>query len=97
MNILEGYYFRPLLGIDKNSLRDYVKSHGGEWREDSSNADTLYRRNLVRLETIPSLARACGGVGALQSRLHNLAEQSNDLNEWVLKEVSSVSLSLHMY
>ena len=88
MNVLEGFYLKPLLDVSKDQLREYARSAPIEWREDVSNNDTKYRRNLIRLETIPALEQACNSEVALQSRLLNLADQSKDLNDWIVREVS---------
>ena len=39
---------RPLLGVRRQTLRDWLTSAGRTWREDSSNASPKYRRNIVR-------------------------------------------------
>ncbi|HEX8325148.1 MAG TPA: tRNA lysidine(34) synthetase TilS, partial [Tepidisphaeraceae bacterium] len=39
---------RPLLGVSRQALRDYLSSIGQPWREDASNASTRYRRNVLR-------------------------------------------------
>ncbi len=44
---------RPMLFADKQEIRDYAHTHQLRWREDSSNADDKYRRNLIRHEIIP--------------------------------------------
>jgi tRNA(Ile)-lysidine synthase len=44
---------RPLLGVPKSEIIAYAKSHGLEWREDSTNADIAYRRNYIRHKLLP--------------------------------------------
>ena len=39
---------RPLLGVRRNVLREYLASQGQPWREDASNASTRYARNRIR-------------------------------------------------
>lgn len=39
---------RPLLGVRRALLREYLKSRAIAWREDSSNQATYYQRNRVR-------------------------------------------------
>jgi tRNA(Ile)-lysidine synthase len=43
-----GSIVRPLLHFNKNDIKEYVKLHNLDWREDSSNSDTKYLRNYVR-------------------------------------------------
>lgn len=39
---------RPLLHVPKKHLVRYAHLHGLQWREDSTNHDTAYRRNAIR-------------------------------------------------
>lgn len=48
---------RPLLDVSRQDIVDYLHSIGQEYVEDSTNADTKYKRNLVRHEVIPLLKR----------------------------------------
>ena len=44
---------RPLLPFTKDEILDYAKANGIEWREDVSNQENKYKRNLMRNEIIP--------------------------------------------
>jgi tRNA(Ile)-lysidine synthase len=46
---------RPLLGIRRKELEDYLCGLGQLWREDSSNRDLQHARNRVRHEVLPRL------------------------------------------
>lgn len=48
---------RPLLGIRRATIRDYLRELEQPWREDASNADPRYLRNRIRHELIPLLTR----------------------------------------
>ena len=48
---------RPLLGFTRDEIHEYALSHGVEWREDSTNADSAYKRNLIRNEIFPLFKR----------------------------------------
>lgn len=52
-----GVVVRPLLGIRRRELRDYLRAHGETWREDSTNADTRRLRARVRTCLVPLLER----------------------------------------
>ena len=52
-----GYLIRPLLGLAKDDLHDWLASKRLIWREDSSNESVKYARNLVRQEVIPVLKK----------------------------------------
>lgn len=49
--------WRPLLGMTRDQIEGYARKHGLSWREDRTNRDTEYRRNLVRHEILPLLER----------------------------------------
>jgi tRNA(Ile)-lysidine synthase len=48
---------RPVLGLTRAELQDELVVRGESWREDVSNADLRHRRNRVRHELLPLLAR----------------------------------------
>lgn len=61
--------FRPLLGVRREALRDYLSALRQGWIEDSSNADRRFERVRVR-EALTVL----GGEGVTPERLAALAE-----------------------
>lgn len=48
---------RPLLGTTRAQILDWMQSKGMRWREDSTNASSEYKRNLVRNEIFPLFAK----------------------------------------
>lgn len=46
---------RPLLNFSRQEILDYAKENTLEWREDSSNAESKYLRNKIRLDIVPQL------------------------------------------
>ena len=48
---------RPLLGFPRRDIHQYAVSHRLEWREDCTNADSAYKRNLIRNEVFPLFER----------------------------------------
>lgn len=47
--------FRPLLQIERSQIEQYLKEFGICWRNDSTNQETKYLRNKIRLELMPFL------------------------------------------
>jgi len=45
----------PLISFSKQDILAYAKKAGITWREDSSNVDTKYLRNYIRINIIPKL------------------------------------------
>ena len=48
---------RPLLGITRAEIEAYMAANRIPYREDSSNTDTEFTRNRIRLDLIPKLER----------------------------------------
>lgn len=48
---------RPLLGVRRSELYDYMRASGQPWREDASNRDLRFARNRVRHGILPRLER----------------------------------------
>jgi tRNA(Ile)-lysidine synthase len=51
------FLLRPLLGFSRDEIREYAVSRGLKWREDSTNKDTAFKRNLLRNNVFPLFAR----------------------------------------
>ena len=52
-----GYLWRPLLDVPKSALSAYARQRNLRWIDDPSNADTRLRRNFIRHDILPQLAR----------------------------------------
>ena len=52
---VSGVYVRPLLCVSREEITAFLRARGALWREDSTNAETDYTRNRLRLEVIPAL------------------------------------------
>lgn len=55
---------RPLLAVPRGAILAYARAHGLDWVEDESNRDTDLRRNFLRHEILPALARRFPGFDA---------------------------------
>jgi tRNA(Ile)-lysidine synthase len=56
--VREDGVIRPLLGLRRASLRTWLQDRSLEWREDSSNSDTRFKRNWIRHSVLPLLSSA---------------------------------------
>lgn len=61
---------RPLLRVSKQDILVYAKTQGIAWREDSTNASTIYARNNIRHTIMPRLT-----LYDRQRFLHLIAKQ----------------------
>ena len=46
---------RPLLNFSRQEILSYAKDNTLQWREDSSNSESKYLRNKIRLDIVPQL------------------------------------------
>jgi tRNA(Ile)-lysidine synthetase-like protein len=69
---------RPLLGIRRAQLLDYLREIGQPWRDDASNASPAYLRNRLRglLERTPPLVEALLDLGARSAALRDWVERT---------------------
>ena len=51
------YFYRPLLKTYRSEILKYCKDNNLTPNEDSSNSDTAYKRNFLRLDVIPNLEK----------------------------------------
>ena len=78
---------RPLLGTSRKEIAEWMKAHGCGWREDSTNGESLYKRNIVRNEVFPVFERINPGfVATLNADMKRFA-QADDIAEEYFRTV----------
>jgi tRNA(Ile)-lysidine synthase len=78
----------PFLGVSGEDARRYLREKNGRWREDSSNADTVFFRNRIRHLLIPHLREQFSP--AITGSLSRLAELSWMQEEFLEETVCTV-------
>lgn len=73
---------RPLLGIGRQRLRDWLASIGQAYREDSTNREMRFARNRVR--------RVLGGRDELRDALLKLGGASRSWSQWIERQSPSL-------
>jgi tRNA(Ile)-lysidine synthase len=68
---------RPLLGVGRAEVEQYLRERGIAWREDSSNASLQFARNRIRHQLLPQLAREWNPA---------IGESLNRAADWALAE-----------
>jgi tRNA(Ile)-lysidine synthase len=53
---------RPLLHVGRSEIEAYARARALRWREDASNREADYRRNVVRHEILPLVEQRFGGA-----------------------------------
>lgn len=67
---------RPLLGVGRSEISDFVTALGEGWREDPSNGDERFLRNKVRAQLIPFIREKFG-----DSAINSLTERSIQIGD----------------
>lgn len=70
---------RPLLGVTRADIRAYAEQHRLRWVEDESNLDSRHRRNALRNELLPQLARHFPGYAGTLARAAALQGEAAEL------------------
>lgn len=80
---------RPLLGVSRAELREWLEAEGHRWREDATNAEPLAVRNRLRNEALPLLEDIAGRdvLGALQKAAESDAEM-REIETWAVEQAS---------
>lgn len=79
---------RPLLGITRPEVEDYLHALQQSWREDATNQDLHHTRNRIRHELLPLLERDYDP--ALRQHLANMADIARAEEEYWEKEISGL-------
>lgn len=83
---------RPMLAISAATARGYLDAVGQPWREDATNRDTRYARNLLRHDLLPRLK--AGPYPAVQEAVLRLAEWARQSHE-VVEAACEALLAAH--
>ncbi len=64
-------FVRPMLGVSRAEVIEYLEGKDISWREDATNANVGFRRNFIRHRLLPALQADSGG---------DLTEQLSELS-----------------
>ncbi|SVE19338.1 uncharacterized protein METZ01_LOCUS472192, partial [marine metagenome] len=68
-NFGRGNILRPLLDVSKSELLGYARKKNLDWVEDTSNQETYFDRNFLRMKVIPTLKERWPAFSSSVSRL----------------------------
>ena len=75
---------RPLLKITRQEVLDYLRREGLRYREDSSNATSLYRRNRIRHELLPVMEQITPAIVRLLERQSDVLRADDEYLEEIV-------------
>ena len=82
-----GFFYRPLLKTKRSEIVDYCNENNLSPNNDSSNSNTAYTRNYLRLNVIPALEKINEGVKDALNTLSANALSDNEIIEEYLKTI----------
>ncbi|WP_285731731.1 tRNA lysidine(34) synthetase TilS [Nocardiopsis sp. ATB16-24] len=83
-----GHYLRPLLGIDRATVREACERMGLEAWEDPHNLDPRFARSRVRHQVLPVLERELGpGIAAALARTAGMLRADADTLDLLADEL----------
>ncbi len=77
---------RPLLGLSRREIEDYIRREGLSYVEDSSNLEDGYSRNVIRHRVMPVLKDINPELCSAVSRASELLRQDEELLDRLAKE-----------
>ncbi len=83
-------FVRPLLGIERQEIEEYVASRGFTWRTDKTNYETDYLRNKIRLKLVPFLDENFSGW---QTAVLNGAEKASSDAQFIQSFIDDFSIT----
>lgn len=82
-------YYRPLLNIYRNEIEQYCQNNNLKPNNDSSNKNTIYKRNLIRAKIIPLLETINKNAKSALNTLSKNAEADSEIISEYLKTLNN--------
>ena len=85
-------YYRPLLNISRAEIENYCKENNLKVNIDSSNFDTIHKRNLIRTKIFPLLSQINPNIlDSVQSLSEIAQEETEILQEYTFNVLKNIS------
>ncbi len=87
MTEVNGMWWRPFLGLRRQTTEQVLRDIGVSWWVDPQNTDRIFRRPRIRHDVLPLLEEALGpGVPEALARTAGLLREDNDFLEGLAEE-----------
>lgn len=86
MSEISGGYVRPLLGVTRAEIDEFVRERGIAFVEDETNSDTMYTRNFLRAE-LNKMRERFPSLDEVVARLIRNAVETDDFLNSLLPEI----------
>lgn len=87
---LEEYIYRPWLDLAPEEIEAYLADAGQQWRDDETNLDTAFTRNLLRHEVLPELLKINPRA---REHIASLALAAGDARELFERELDRIHVN----
>lgn len=88
------FIIRPLLGFTRKQIEGYVFAHRINYREDSTNSSSDYKRNCIRNEVFPIFEKLNPSfIRTFNREMAYFSETSEIVDEWSTKAQEKVVIS----
>ena len=84
-----GIFYRPLIKIKRSEIIDYCNEKNLSPNNDSSNSNTVYNRNYLRLNILPALEKVNQNVKDALYTLSDIAKSDNEIIEEYLTPIKA--------
>ncbi|MCM1525212.1 MAG: tRNA lysidine(34) synthetase TilS [Ruminococcus sp.] len=84
---------RPLLGVARAEIEEYLRAEGADYVTDSTNLTDDYSRNRIRHRVVPELEAVNSGFSVNVSRLSRSAAEDEDYFDRLLDSLDPSELS----
>ncbi len=85
---VSGRIIRPLLTCSRREIEEFLIARGISWREDETNEDVRYSRNLLRRRIIPLLEQINEGA---QEHIVRASEEAAEAEEFLRAETEKAA------
>lgn len=82
-----GKIIRPMLGVDKKEIDNFVNKHQIEYKVDSTNFDNDYSRNYIRNVILPTIEQKFPAYKKALARLSQSVKSDDDYLYSLAKEI----------
>lgn len=72
MQVYANHIVRPLLNVNRHEIEEYLQFRGLDWVTDSTNAESIFRRNRLRNIVLPAIEQQF--PGAMNAVLSTIAQ-----------------------
>jgi len=86
MRAKNGYVVRPLLCINRCEIENYLTEQGLTYVDDSTNDETIYKRNKIRHDILPTLKVVNSNITETLCREADNFQRTTDLYDYFIQQ-----------